>query len=58
MSAKSETAILFILLNRAYRYAVSFGSGGTASISISSQYTDPLKHTQSRQVGKSESKLF
>lgn len=55
MSAKSLVLIFSIMLKRAYRYAVSFGSVGTVDIagSTSSQYTEPVRHTHSRHVGRS-----
>lgn len=55
MSAKSLVRIFLILLKRAYRYAVSLGKLGTLVTSglTSSQYTDPVRHTHNRQVGRS-----
>lgn len=58
MSAKSLLVILAILLKRAYRYVVSLGSAGTEVKSgvTSSQYTEPVRHTHSKQVGSSGEK--
>lgn len=55
MSAKSLVLIFSIMLKRAYRYAVSFGSVGTVTMAgrTSSQYTEPVRHTHSKHVGRS-----